>query len=300
MRTPASARSRAARSRARRSRPGAPRARVYVRRRLARNALPFRALGVWRSLVARSVRVGEVPSSNLGTPICRRGNPVVPPPGSPPSAQGTGPRVRASRPACRPPAATPGARQRHRVSDGAGRAVGPYPRLDAARRSARRRLHALPARAGARAGGVPARGATARARARSRPLRGRAARCRRRPAARTRSSSTTRRSGSRSPEDIVRGMGGDGRRLARVRDRASCASGSGTRTSSSTTTRCRRSTHCARTACASASSPTGSATWTSSPSTTSSTSTSASARMRHGCVEAAPVDLRGGARRRST
>jgi hypothetical protein len=24
---------------------------------------------VWRSLVARSVRVGEVPSSNLGTPI---------------------------------------------------------------------------------------------------------------------------------------------------------------------------------------------------------------------------------------
>jgi hypothetical protein len=34
-------------------------------------------LGVWRSLVARSVRVGEVPSSNLGTPIslhdCARG-----------------------------------------------------------------------------------------------------------------------------------------------------------------------------------------------------------------------------------
>ena len=27
--------------------------------------------GVWRSLVARSVRVGEVPSSNLGTPMCR-------------------------------------------------------------------------------------------------------------------------------------------------------------------------------------------------------------------------------------
>ena len=27
------------------------------------------SLGVWRSLVARSVRVGEVPSSNLGTPI---------------------------------------------------------------------------------------------------------------------------------------------------------------------------------------------------------------------------------------
>ncbi len=30
--------------------------------------------GVWRSLVARSVRVGEVPSSNLGTPIGTRGN----------------------------------------------------------------------------------------------------------------------------------------------------------------------------------------------------------------------------------
>ena len=33
----------------------------------------LRPLGVWRSLVARSVRVGEVPSSNLGTPIsCAR------------------------------------------------------------------------------------------------------------------------------------------------------------------------------------------------------------------------------------
>src|SRR5262249_29258580 len=31
--------------------------------------LPCPGLGVWRSLVARSVRVGEVPSSNLGTPI---------------------------------------------------------------------------------------------------------------------------------------------------------------------------------------------------------------------------------------
>lgn len=35
-------------------------------------------LGVWRSLVARSVRVGEVPSSNLGTPIAARGNPPFP------------------------------------------------------------------------------------------------------------------------------------------------------------------------------------------------------------------------------
>ena len=29
----------------------------------------MRRLGVWRSLVARSVRVGEAPSSNLGTPM---------------------------------------------------------------------------------------------------------------------------------------------------------------------------------------------------------------------------------------
>ena len=36
-------------------------------------------LGVWRSLVARSVRVGEVPSSNLGTPMTSTGEP----PGSP-------------------------------------------------------------------------------------------------------------------------------------------------------------------------------------------------------------------------
>ena len=41
------------------------------------------ALGVWRSLVARSVRVGEVPSSNLGTPIASveegaRGEPWFP------------------------------------------------------------------------------------------------------------------------------------------------------------------------------------------------------------------------------
>src|SRR5262245_18588850 len=34
-----------------------------------RTSLTCELLGVWRSLVARSVRVGEVPSSNLGTPI---------------------------------------------------------------------------------------------------------------------------------------------------------------------------------------------------------------------------------------
>jgi hypothetical protein len=36
-----------------------------LRRRLANLSY----LGVWRSLVARAVRVGEVPGSNPGTPI---------------------------------------------------------------------------------------------------------------------------------------------------------------------------------------------------------------------------------------
>ena len=34
-----------------------------------RRPVPFASLGVWRSLVARAVRVGEVPGSNPGTPI---------------------------------------------------------------------------------------------------------------------------------------------------------------------------------------------------------------------------------------
>src|ERR671937_3186283 len=40
---------------------------------VSRAATLCAAFGVWRSLVARSVRVGEVPSSNLGTPIGRGG-----------------------------------------------------------------------------------------------------------------------------------------------------------------------------------------------------------------------------------
>ena len=43
-------------------------------------ALRFWSLGVWRSLVARSVRVGEAPSSNLGTPTDRGGTPGSPAP----------------------------------------------------------------------------------------------------------------------------------------------------------------------------------------------------------------------------
>ena len=38
--------------------------------RLACGILP--GVGAWRSLVARTVRVGEVPSSNLGAPIDSR------------------------------------------------------------------------------------------------------------------------------------------------------------------------------------------------------------------------------------
>ena len=56
------------------------------------------ALGVWRSLVARSVRVGEAPSSNLGTPIYRGGTGKVPP----------RPVSRAARPIALPAAAASG------------------------------------------------------------------------------------------------------------------------------------------------------------------------------------------------
>ena len=52
-------------------------------------ALNEGSFGVWRSLVARSVRVGEAPSSNLGTPTFRtagiRGSGFLPR-GSPPAA----------------------------------------------------------------------------------------------------------------------------------------------------------------------------------------------------------------------
>src|SRR5436190_21298151 len=46
--------------------------------RFWRNRYPVATVGVWRSLVARSVRVGEAPSSNLGTPTFARGNPWFP------------------------------------------------------------------------------------------------------------------------------------------------------------------------------------------------------------------------------
>ena len=52
-----------------RSRPRQREVDVEEDRRGASLATLWPVLGVWRSLVARSVRVGEVPSSNLGTPI---------------------------------------------------------------------------------------------------------------------------------------------------------------------------------------------------------------------------------------
>ena len=52
----------------------------FSARRLQPQAGTLWPLGVWRSLVARSVRVGEVPSSNLGTPISGGGKRCFPPP----------------------------------------------------------------------------------------------------------------------------------------------------------------------------------------------------------------------------
>ena len=46
--------------------------------RAGRECAIIGASGVWRSLVARSVRVGEVPSSNLGTPMRCRGRSAAP------------------------------------------------------------------------------------------------------------------------------------------------------------------------------------------------------------------------------
>src|SRR5512136_1502184 len=97
--------------------------------------VPFRALGVWRSLVARSVRVGEVPSSNLGTPIARRtGNPALRG-----SLSAAIPEARGGlQPSGEPPLLL---RIGRRGRDAVGRAA--YPRSDAARGALRRRLHPL-------------------------------------------------------------------------------------------------------------------------------------------------------------
>ena len=118
------------------------------------------SLGVWRSLVARSVRVGEVPSSNLGTPIDAwgtRGSPASP------SCR----RARVERAGLPPGEA--------RLRPGTGRRGLRLSSVRAACGSVRRRLHAVAARARARAGGVPARRRRTRARPRSRAVRGRAA-----------------------------------------------------------------------------------------------------------------------------
>ena len=71
-----------------RSVPGAASAERRPPCRAGHAPVPYwRRAGVWRSLVARSVRVGEVPSSNLGTPIAVGG--VLPPTTvSPPTRRG--------------------------------------------------------------------------------------------------------------------------------------------------------------------------------------------------------------------
>src|SRR3982750_723182 len=65
---------------------------MRLRRRIAAARLP-RAFGAWRSLVARTVRVGEVPGSNPGAPIFSgaglgpaRARTVSRPPSRPPNA----------------------------------------------------------------------------------------------------------------------------------------------------------------------------------------------------------------------
>ena len=54
--------------------------------------VPLAPLGVWRSLVARSVRVGEAPSSNLGTPIAWAGEDLGFSPACPSGEPGLYPR----------------------------------------------------------------------------------------------------------------------------------------------------------------------------------------------------------------
>ena len=167
------------------------------------------ALGVWRSLVARSVRVGEVPSSNLGTPIRPQGrNPLADSCREYRLRRGTSLKASASRPQLPSLGGAPGSR-----------GLSPVSSLDASRRSARRRLHALPARAGARAGGVPAGRGAARDRARPRALRGRAARGLRGLPGTIPSSCTTRTSGSGSRRTSSAGWAATASGAAGVRDR---------------------------------------------------------------------------------
>ena len=163
------------------------------------------ALGVWRSLVARSVRVGEVPSSNLGTPICSQA-------GDPPRGG-----------------------HRPRTSPRVGRRPGLCSAERAAGRPLRRRLHALAARAGARARGVPAgRGTRTGSASTRRATRTRGSRPSR-TCGRTPSSCTTRRSGSHSPRTSSAAWAATPTARAPARSRSSAA-GRSTPTSTSTTT----------------------------------------------------------------
>ena len=130
---------------------------------LSSEAGTMRRLGVWRSLVARSVRVGEAPSSNLGTPMA------------------------IGRAACGGPHVP------HRLPRLPGSSRGRAPRG-----CLRRRLHARPPGPGPRARGLP----RARPAARARPRPGALREARAAAIAEVDgipSSTTTRRSGSSSP-----------------------------------------------------------------------------------------------------
>ena len=178
-------------------------------------------------------------------------------------------------------------RLRHTPS--AGRVARPgISSAHAAGRPLRRRLHALSARAGARAGGISAAGRAARAR-RSIPTATRRRGSRRSTTLQRRARARARRRGLDRVHRADRARHGRRRgRRARVRDRRWCASGSGTRTSRSTRTRCPRSRSCGVTASRSGSSRTASATSTSSSRTTRSRSTRWSARRAHGRIKPHP------------
>ena len=197
---------------------------------------PSRARGVAQPGSAlRSGRRG--PQFESGHPDLPQGNPqrILP---RDPSQRGHSWR----RPLSRPQLPAPEGRWRRRHGVELRFAVSS---IDAAGCPARRRLHALPARARARARGVPAGRGAARARARPGPLRDGAARGDRRPAATPRA--RARRGDLGRVHRGHRARHGRHRRRRRARARSrSCASGSGTRTSSSTTTPCRRSPSSAR------------------------------------------------------
>ena len=269
-RTRATSPPRAARSRRRRSRRGRPCAqsrRSCLPATTVAEPLPFPRLGVWRSLVARSVRVGEVPSSNLGTPIGGGGTagfPHVP------------------------------SRRRHDASS-LGSAV---------RRCGRRMLDSCcgpcsststsPSRGPGPSSGPEATGASASSTASTstRPLRATRALAALDDLQRHPELVHDEEIWIAFTEDIVRGMGGDARARARARS-TWCGAGSDHDELRALRRRAARARRAAPPRAArSGSSRTASATWRSSPPTTGSTSTSPSARRRTGGPSRTPRSSR--------